>query len=75
MVVTDPKLSKMAPVETALESLAKEHIEYSLFDGVRVEPTDSSLKEAIEFACAEPFDGFVAVGGGSSGPGIQNLYQ
>jgi len=37
-----------------------------LFNGVRVEPTDVSFKEAIRFASDGNFDGYVAVGGGSS---------
>jgi hydroxyacid-oxoacid transhydrogenase len=66
MVLTDPNLSRLPPVRTVLESLSKEHIEYALFDQVRVEPTDTSLKAAIEFAASGRFDGFVAVGGGST---------
>lgn len=74
--LTDPNLSKMSPVETVLDSLADQNVEYTLFDRVRVEPTDTSLKEAIEFAKAEKFDGFVAVGGGSTidTAKVANLY-
>ena len=77
MVLTDPNLSKMSPVETVLESLSDQNVEYTLFDRVRVEPTDTSLKEAIEFAKAEKFDGFVAVGGGSAmdTAKVANLYS
>jgi len=77
MVLTDPNLSKMSPVETALESLTDQNVEYTLFDRVRVEPTDTSLKEAIEFTKAEKFDGFVAVGGGSAmdTAKVANLYS
>ena len=66
MVVTDPNLAGMAPVATVLESLEAEKVEFSLFDRVHVEPTDASLREAIEFARAGAFDAFVAVGGGSA---------
>ena len=66
MVVTDPVLKDLAPVQTVLESLSRENVEYSLFDGVRIEPTDSSFREAITFAQEGSFDGFVAVGGGST---------
>ena len=77
MVLTDPNLSKMSPVKTVLESLADQNVEYTLFDRVRVEPTDTSLKEAIEFAKAEKLDGFVAVGGGSAidTAKVANLYS
>lgn len=66
MVLTDPHLAKLTPVATVLESLETQKISYALFDRVRVEPTDHSFKEAIEFAGKEPFDAFVAVGGGST---------
>ena len=66
MVVTDPNLSQSDPVKNALESLAAEGLDAVLFDRSRVEPTDASFKEAIEFATEGGFDGYVAVGGGSS---------
>jgi len=66
MVVTDRNLAGLSPVAAVLESLEGEGIEFSLFDRVHVEPTDASLEEAIAHARQEPFDGFVAVGGGSS---------
>ncbi len=66
MVVTDATLAKLQPVAVVLQSLEDEGVEFVLFDRVRVEPTDGSLREAIEFAQADSFDAFVAVGGGST---------
>jgi hydroxyacid-oxoacid transhydrogenase len=66
MVLTDPTLSKLLPVATVLESLHDGKIAFTLFDRVRIEPTDESFQEAIAFARAGDFDGFVAVGGGST---------
>jgi hydroxyacid-oxoacid transhydrogenase len=66
MVVTDSNLASFPPVETVLQSLKAEGIEAVLFDGTRNEPTDASLKEAIDFATEGEFDGFIGVGGGSS---------
>lgn len=66
MVVTDGNLSKLPPVATVLESLEQSKVEFSLFDRARIEPTDVSFKEAIDFAQADSFDAFVAVGGGSA---------
>lgn len=66
MVVTDPRLAASEPVSTTLEALAAEGIDAALFDRVHVEPTDVSFKEAIRFATEGGFDGYVAVGGGSS---------
>jgi hydroxyacid-oxoacid transhydrogenase len=66
MVVTDKRLAKEEPVHTTLEALKKKKIDAILYDGVRIEPTDESLKEAIRFARDGRFDGFIGVGGGSS---------
>jgi hydroxyacid-oxoacid transhydrogenase len=70
LVVTDPVLRKMAPVQTVLESIEAAKIPYVLYDRVRVEPTDESFHDAIAFAkqgrSGEPFDAIVAVGGGST---------
>ena len=66
LVVTDPNLWNAKPVATALDSLRAESIGTVLFDQTRVEPTDLSFKEAIDFAVEGRFDGYVAVGGGSS---------
>lgn len=66
MVVTDPRLADMAPVATTVEALQKEGIDTVLYSGVRIEPTDESLLEAIRFAADGNFDGYVGVGGGSS---------
>ena len=66
MVVTDANLSDKEPVGVTLEALRKHGIDAVLFDQASVEPTDISFKEAIQFAKDGNFDGFVAVGGGSS---------
>ena len=76
MVLTDPHLAQSAPVAVALESLSKAGLDAVLFAEVRVEPTDISLREAIDFAIAGNFDGFLAVGGGSvmDTAKVANLY-
>jgi hydroxyacid-oxoacid transhydrogenase len=66
MVVTDPNLTDKEPVSVTLEGLHKHGIDAVLYDQVSVEPTDVSFKEAIKFALKSKFDGFIAVGGGSS---------
>jgi hydroxyacid-oxoacid transhydrogenase len=66
MLVTDPILAGSEPVAVALEALRLEGIESVLFDGVRIEPNDVSFKEAIDFAAEGKFDGYLAVGGGST---------
>jgi hydroxyacid-oxoacid transhydrogenase len=66
LVLTDGQLRQHSAVVTALKSLEAHRIRYSLFDRVRVEPTDQSFGEAIAAAQAEAFDAIVAVGGGST---------
>ena len=66
LVFTDPTLRNLRPAATALESLDSNHLRYTLFDRVRVEPSDVSLCEAIDFANRLDFDAIVAVGGGST---------
>ena len=66
MVVTDPYLAEKEPVHRVLECFQASGADVVLFDRVRVEPTDESFQAAIAFAVAGRFDGYVAVGGGSS---------
>jgi len=66
MVVTDPNLAKSQSMSVTLEALGHAGIDAVLFDRVSVEPTDVSFMEAIRFAKDGKFDGYVAVGGGSS---------
>src|SRR5215471_2039828 len=66
MVLTDRTLRDLPPVQTALESLERNGVPYVLFDRVRVEPTDESFLDAVQFAQQNDVDGFVAVGGGST---------
>lgn len=65
LVVTDARIAKLEPVAVAMEALKQAGLDAVLFDGVRVEPTDVSFQEAIDFARDGNFDGYVAVGGGS----------
>lgn len=66
VVVADPRLVGQYPVNTVLESLAAERISHTLFDQVRVEPSDESFARAIAAASASQPEAFVAVGGGST---------
>jgi hydroxyacid-oxoacid transhydrogenase len=66
LVLTDPLLSRMEPVQKVLESLESNRIGFVLYDRVRVEPSDESFQDAIAFASQAPYDAFVAVGGGST---------
>lgn len=76
LVLVDPNLVDSDPVSITLDSLRRHGIETVVFDGVRIEPTDISFKEAISFASSKMFDGYVAIGGGSTidTAKIANLY-
>jgi hydroxyacid-oxoacid transhydrogenase len=65
LVVTDQTVAQLAPLQTVLSALETAGVEAVLYDRVRVEPTDGSFRDAIQFANAHPSDGIVAVGGGS----------
>jgi len=56
---------KLHPVKTVIQSLEAAGVPFTLYDKVRVEPSDASFKEAIAFAKAGNFDAYIAVGGGS----------
>jgi hydroxyacid-oxoacid transhydrogenase len=66
LVITDPVVRALPPMQTVLESLDANRIRYAVYDRVRVEPTDESFLDAIEFARQGDYDAYVAIGGGST---------
>lgn len=66
MVVIDPHLTASETASIALAALKAEGIDAVVYDQVRIEPNDISFKEAIAFATAGHFDGYLAIGGGST---------
>jgi len=64
-LVTDPGLAGTELPDRAERSLTAAGIASTRFADVHIEPTDSSLRTAGEWARATPCDGFVALGGGS----------
>jgi hydroxyacid-oxoacid transhydrogenase len=66
LVLTDPTVRRLPPAQAVFESLEQSGLEYVVYDRVRIEPSDQSFLDAIEFARARPYDAFVAVGGGST---------
>jgi hydroxyacid-oxoacid transhydrogenase len=65
-LVIDKNISSLPSIQRVFDSLTKENIAFDVFDKIRVEPSDESFMEAINFARSREFDGFVAVGGGST---------
>jgi hydroxyacid-oxoacid transhydrogenase len=67
LVLTDPGVSALGIPQRIVENIRGYGVTAVLFDEVRVEPSDASFAAAIEYADAHgPWDGFVAVGGGSA---------
>jgi hydroxyacid-oxoacid transhydrogenase len=66
LVLTDPVLRHLAPVQTVIEALEESRIAVTLYDRVRIEPSEESFLDAIAAARDPACDAFVAVGGGST---------
>ena len=67
LVITDPGVAATGHPQRITDQVNAAGIEAVLFDRARVEPTDRSMVEAVEFARdGGPWDAFVAVGGGSA---------
>jgi len=66
LVITDPLLRQMRPIQTVLESLEAHSVAHTLYDRVRIEPNDESFLDAIAFAKHCDYGAIVAVGGGST---------
>jgi hydroxyacid-oxoacid transhydrogenase len=67
LVVTDAGVAATGSPQRVAGQMAQFGIEARVFDGVHVEPTDTSLQAAVAHARESgPWDAFVAVGGGSS---------
>ena len=67
LILTDPGINALGIPARIADSLTRYGITSEIFDGVHVEPTDDSMDKAAGYARSQgPWDGFIAVGGGSS---------
>ena len=67
LVITDPGVAATGLPARVAEQMGRFDVEAAVFDGVRIEPTDESMRAAIDWAREHgPWDALVAVGGGSS---------
>src|SRR5262245_40628736 len=66
LVVVDPAVRALPPLQTLLTSLEDNNVGFAVYDRVRVEPSDASLIDAIEYGHGAGVDAFVALGGGST---------
>lgn len=75
-VVTDGNVAKLDAMKQAIEGLSREQVEFTVYQDTKVEPKDSSIKEAVEFSKSYGPDAFLAVGGGSviDTAKLMNLY-
>lgn len=76
MIVTDTTVAQLDAMKNSVEALDSEGIEYVVYSATKVEPKDTSIKEAIAFAKQHKPDAFLAVGGGSviDTAKLMNLY-
>jgi hydroxyacid-oxoacid transhydrogenase len=66
LLLVDPALRDTQPGETVSESLRRARVDFDVYDGISVEPTDHSFRDAAAFARRGRFDSFLALGGGST---------
>ena len=67
LIITDAGIVATGLPARVAEQMSRFGVAATLYDGVRIEPTDDSMQAAVDWArAAGPWDAFVAVGGGSS---------
>ncbi len=66
LILTDKNIFELPVVQNVIKSLESENIDFTIYKDVKIEPTDSSFKDASRIANSDSFDGFIAVGGGST---------
>lgn len=75
-VVTDATVERLEAMRQVREALDEQGVNYVVYNRVRIEPKDYSVREAIEWVRPHKPDMFVAVGGGSviDTAKLMNLY-
>lgn len=67
LILTDAGIAERGIPHRIADGLRRYDISAEIFDGVHIEPTDDSMDKAAGYAREQgPWDGFVAVGGGSA---------
>ena len=67
LLITDPGMQQTGLPDRIADQIRRYDMTVEIFDGVHVEPTDDSMNKAVGYAHEQgPWDGFVAVGGGSA---------
>lgn len=65
LLVTDPDLAKLPPLEAAARSLEATGLPLKVFSGVKGNPTDQNVLDGLNVFRTEDCDGVIALGGGS----------
>src|SRR5262249_11192431 len=66
MLVIDPALIDLPTGAAVVEALRGSRIDFTVYDRLRIEPTDAGFEDAANLAVTETADASVAVGGGST---------
>jgi hydroxyacid-oxoacid transhydrogenase len=67
LVVTDPRIAAAGGPQRIADAMKAYGVEAEVFADVHIEPTDESLRHAVDYGrTTGPYDAYVAVGGGSS---------
>ncbi len=66
LLITDPGVAATGAPQRVADAARTAGLTVETYDLVHVEPTDASIRAAVEFAAGSDWDGFIAVGGGSS---------
>jgi hydroxyacid-oxoacid transhydrogenase len=77
LFVVDAAVKAQSGWDVLRDALDRERIAYDVFDRVRVEPSETSFRDAIETAQRGDYQAFVALGGGSTidTAKVANLYS
>ncbi len=65
LIVTDQTLMKLHLLDSLIETLEKESLEYVLFDGVDPNPSDINIEKGVSLYLENKCDSMIAFGGGS----------
>lgn len=66
LVVTDPGIRATGLADEVVTHAARAGVEAVLWSGTEIEPSDASVRRAVEELSHQQFDGFIGLGGGSS---------
>ncbi|NEE03666.1 hydroxyacid-oxoacid transhydrogenase [Phytoactinopolyspora halotolerans] len=66
LIVTDPGVAASGVPQRVADAATAGGLNVEIYDEVHVEPTDASVTAAVKAASRSEWDGFIAVGGGST---------